>query len=301
MAWIESHQSLGAHPKTKKLARLLNLSPVAVVGHLHYVWWWAMDYAPDGNLAKYDDLDIAIGGQWDGDASVFVAALITAGFIDPDRTLHDWSDYGGKLVQRKKANAERMREARADTKKAREQAKKPRATHVQRTCEKVQSERREQDSREENVNGDPPPSPPETANAAPQAANVTSDAPPKPKPFDFLQAVCDETGGDVSDLSARDKGKQCKAAERLIADGVTVDEAVRVARWLLSQSWVQSGVDLTLIENQIGKWRMNGRPDGPRQIPARASPSPPVKLAKGELTTLRLAERAARLDEAVNQ
>src|SRR5687767_5633894 len=53
MAWIESHQEIARHPKTRKLARLLGGSVPTAIGHLHLLWWWAVDYAEDGWLGKY--------------------------------------------------------------------------------------------------------------------------------------------------------------------------------------------------------------------------------------------------------
>ena len=54
MAWIESHQELWRHPKTKKLARLLAVSVPTAIGHLHGIWYWALDFAQDGDLRRYD-------------------------------------------------------------------------------------------------------------------------------------------------------------------------------------------------------------------------------------------------------
>lgn len=68
MAWIESHQELWRHPKTKKLARLLQISIPTAVGHLHGLWYWAMDFAQDGDLSSYDAEDIADAVMWEGDA-----------------------------------------------------------------------------------------------------------------------------------------------------------------------------------------------------------------------------------------
>lgn len=112
MAWIESHQTLGQHPKTKRLARYLEVSLPAAVGHLHYLWWWALDYAQDGDLSRYEPEDIADAVLWDGDAKAFVEALIRAGFLDQvnDKLLiHDWDDYAGRLIDKRKANSERAR------------------------------------------------------------------------------------------------------------------------------------------------------------------------------------------------
>lgn len=129
--WIESHQELGSHPKTQKLARILGLSKPTVVGHLQYLWWWATDYAQEGDLSRFDPLDIAIGAEWEGNPDLFLDALIRSGFVDRDEegrglSIHDWHDYAGKLIERRAKNAERMRAARADT-------KPKRATHVQGT------------------------------------------------------------------------------------------------------------------------------------------------------------------------
>jgi hypothetical protein len=95
MAWVESHQELGRHPKTRKLARSLGISVPCAVGHLHFMWWWAMDFAQDGDLSRYDVEEIAEGGMWEGDASAFVAALVSAGFVEREgerQWLHDWGE-----------------------------------------------------------------------------------------------------------------------------------------------------------------------------------------------------------------
>jgi len=130
MAWIESHQSLGEHPKTKKLCRLLGISKAQAIGHLHMLWWWALDYAQDGSLARYDDLDVAIGAEWEGDEAAFVGALASSGFLDNDRLIHDWHDYAGKLIERRERNAQRMRDARAGNDP---DTNNERASHVQGT------------------------------------------------------------------------------------------------------------------------------------------------------------------------
>ena len=109
MAWIESHQELARHPKTKKLARLLGVSVPAAVGHLHFLWWWALDYAQDGSLDRYDHDDIADACGWDGDAEVIFNALIESGFFDKTESgivIHDWMEYAGKFVNSKLSASE---------------------------------------------------------------------------------------------------------------------------------------------------------------------------------------------------
>lgn len=114
LMWIESHQSLRNHRKTGRLARKLGVSKVTAIGHLHCLWWWCMDNAPDGNLAGIEVEDIADGAEWEGEPSDFCAALCYAGFVDEEdeddpARLHGWHDYAGKLIEKRQKDAERKR------------------------------------------------------------------------------------------------------------------------------------------------------------------------------------------------
>jgi len=144
MAWLESHQTLADHPKTRKLARILGISKPTAIGHLHCLWWWALDYADDGDLSRHDAMDIAIGAEWDDDPETLVKGLTQAGFLDETEDglqIHDWEDYAGKLINRRRANAKRMQDARAaqtsTPKIGGDDTSGTRATHVhgtQRAC-----------------------------------------------------------------------------------------------------------------------------------------------------------------------
>lgn len=207
MAWIQSHQELGAHPKTKKMARILNVSRVTAVGHLQFLWWWATNYAPDGDVTRFDHMDIATGAEWEGDESAFVEALVTAGFLDRDidgtLCIHDWQDYAGKLIDRRRTNAERMRSARAAHTPADDTPDKERAAHVQRTNDaRVELEkRREEESREEKKTLTPPLSPPEkpdgpkAAEPAPKKVTPTPKSVPSrvPEEFEITEAMWEFT------------------------------------------------------------------------------------------------------------
>lgn len=121
MAWIESHQTLARHPKTRKLARLLDIPVPQVLGHLHLLWWWATDYAQDGDLTAFDNADIADGAMWEGDPDGFIKALAECGaggnvgfleLTDLGYMIHDWDEYAGKLIERRKVDAERKKSSR---------------------------------------------------------------------------------------------------------------------------------------------------------------------------------------------
>jgi hypothetical protein len=121
MAWIESHQTLRDHPKLMRLARLLDVPRTSAAGLLHFLWWWALDHAEDGDLSDFDALDLALAAGWEGDPDTFVKALEDcgpgerAGFLacsDGRRVLHDWHDYAGKLVDRRVKDRQRKRAQR---------------------------------------------------------------------------------------------------------------------------------------------------------------------------------------------
>lgn len=113
--WIESHLNLGDHPKMKRLARLLSIGFPQTVGHLHYLWWWGVKFALNGDVSRYDAIDIANAALWDGDADQFTQALVDCRFIDivPTGTLlHDWLDYTKRLLEAKAKNRERQQRFR---------------------------------------------------------------------------------------------------------------------------------------------------------------------------------------------
>lgn len=303
MAWIESHQSLKDHPKTRKMARVLGISIPATIGHLHCLWWWALDYADDGQLNKYEPLDIAIGGEWDGDPGTFVDSLVSAGFLDETDTgleVHDWQDYGGKLLARKQANAKRAQEAR-DAKRAehetpdssdvdKEYSARAQHVHSTRGTRAEPEKRRVEKSREQNTT-DP------SADAEGDARAKKADDPPErsipisqPDPGKFekrfgpvdpqylVAVMCNELDVLFDDLSKRDRGKQGIVAKRLISEGMTDTDIRGITRWLKSQDWVTS-VDMSLIEKQRGKWILAGKPDISQARAAPTKPNQPVNQA----------------------
>ncbi len=78
----------------------LGISKAQAIGHLHLLWWWCVDYAPDG-VMKHNDSQIARAGEWTGDPVQFVEAVVAAGFLDRGDgvlTVHDWLDFCGPLI-----------------------------------------------------------------------------------------------------------------------------------------------------------------------------------------------------------
>lgn len=155
MAWIPSYQELREHPKTRRLARKLGVPLPQAIGHLHLLWWWAMDYAPDGDLSRWEAGDIADAGGWEGDAGQFLSALMASGFVDTDEDLpadvcpmqlHDWDQYAGKFLAQRQRDAERLRSVRQST--GVRTAYELRSSDVRRE-EKREEENRGEEKREE--------------------------------------------------------------------------------------------------------------------------------------------------------
>lgn len=120
MAWIESHQTLGRHPKVEKLAKILKIHKAQAIGHLHLLWWWCLDYAQDGSLVSLTNLDIADAAGWTKQPDLFVDAMVTCGvtrngFLDRSGSgfvVHDWHQYAGRLIEKRRGDYERLKRFR---------------------------------------------------------------------------------------------------------------------------------------------------------------------------------------------
>lgn len=114
MAWIKSDQSLAEHPKLKLLARDLGISEVEVLGTLHLLWYWTLEYAEDGHVKYIELLPEAM--KWKGDSDKLINSLIKRGFLDQeiDGTywVHDWLDYSGAYYEKKLYNRIKKQESR---------------------------------------------------------------------------------------------------------------------------------------------------------------------------------------------
>lgn len=131
MAWIELHQSLPTHRKTLEFADALDITPVQAVGHVSCLWLWALDNAPDGDLSAVKPRTLARAAMWDGDPGAFLTALEAAGFVLAGR-IHDWSDYTGRLIEKRRADVERKRQWR-DSHRVTTNEGTPRGRHADAT------------------------------------------------------------------------------------------------------------------------------------------------------------------------
>jgi hypothetical protein len=111
-AWFPVDVNLYQNHKTARLARLLKCPRVHAVGHMVCLWAWACVHAPDGYLGRLQPEDIATAAEWEGDPEAFQPALVEAGLLDEDGTLHEWEDHQGNTFRKRLYEAEKKRKQR---------------------------------------------------------------------------------------------------------------------------------------------------------------------------------------------
>lgn len=136
MDWIRVDSNLRHHPKTRKLGILLGKDRAH--SYVIDLWSWCAQYALDGDLSQFDKLDICIAAGWDGDADVFISAMLASGFLDQDDTglcVHDWHEKQGYLIEKRERDKERVRMQR-------ERLRESRRTKCGRYANRTQTERK---------------------------------------------------------------------------------------------------------------------------------------------------------------
>ena len=120
--WFEAHDSLPHHPKTLKLARLMDFNNLEAVGLLWMLFDWGLVAArKDGNLPGMEPQDIAMAlGFPPKKADKLVEALVGAGYLDHTEdgyAIHDWYDYAGKLMDKRESDRKRKAESHGQSAK----------------------------------------------------------------------------------------------------------------------------------------------------------------------------------------
>jgi hypothetical protein len=131
MAWIELHQSIRDHRKIVDLADHLNIPEQYAVGLCIYLWTWALDNAPEGVL-RMSARVVAKASGWSGNENDFLQSLIDTNWLEitpeNDLYIHDWEQYAGRLIEKRKEDAARKREYRAEKAQSTKRPKNVRKT-----------------------------------------------------------------------------------------------------------------------------------------------------------------------------
>lgn len=108
MAWVESHEEIGDHNKTHKLAEILGCSVATAVGTVHLLWHYTLKVSWQfGDLSKQSHMAIARACWWVGDPKILVSGFVESGFIEKDMRVHDWAIYAKELIYQRLYNSRR--------------------------------------------------------------------------------------------------------------------------------------------------------------------------------------------------
>ena len=115
--YLPIEPALVDHPKTRALAKLWGCHPYTAVGFLVKLWGYCLEYQDDGNVDGrpadvLDDLAAPCVATSIGTMPTVRDALLKSGFINEDGTLHDWDEYAGALVERRRKDRRRKQLAR---------------------------------------------------------------------------------------------------------------------------------------------------------------------------------------------
>jgi len=245
MAWIKSEQALASHPKVHLLAKDLGISVPQAVGHLHLLWWWALDYADDGNLTRYRDF-IPSSSQWSGDEELFITSLIKHNWIDEkggELWIHDWLDYTGALIETREKDAERKRKYR--------QSKNAKNSQNRDTWSDTTKLEKASGGHPEDI---PSPSAVEKTRLEKtrQDKSISNSKELQPTVSDektnhktVFSALCKVLEYDTNGLTASSRGQLNKASKELAEVGATPhDIEVRARNFALSFGWKPTPIAL---------------------------------------------------------
>lgn len=114
--YIEVHTSLRENLKLSRLSKRLDVPEVHMVGHLVYLWLWALGCTGiEGEITKVSPEEMAIIMQYEGDATKLYEEMLACHWItktDGKVFINDWNEYGGKVMARRDALAAYHRELR---------------------------------------------------------------------------------------------------------------------------------------------------------------------------------------------
>lgn len=97
------------HTKMKRLCKRLSLPLWGGVGIMESLWALTAKEAPQGDVGKLSNEDIALGIDWDRDPKELIDALTFARWIDPSQAhrlvIHDWHEHSDDALDMKLARS----------------------------------------------------------------------------------------------------------------------------------------------------------------------------------------------------
>ena len=114
------------HPKLAKLAAELKIRKYAAAGLLELLWHMTAQYAPEGDIGRFQDSEISLQLDWLGDPPRLIKALVDSQWLDRHPTkrliVHHWSDHSDAACDKYLSDSGRCY---ADGKPPRRKGEKP--------------------------------------------------------------------------------------------------------------------------------------------------------------------------------
>ncbi len=85
-----------SHPKFRRLMIQLKLKQYEAAGVLELLWSMAAQFTDDGNLSRFDAVDIAANLDWHSDPETLLKTLVDCRWLDSmdgQFIVHDWEDH----------------------------------------------------------------------------------------------------------------------------------------------------------------------------------------------------------------
>ncbi|MHB1134856.1 MAG: hypothetical protein ACYC4L_20995 [Chloroflexota bacterium] len=270
MAWLQVHQSLRDHRKTLAAGRRLGVSPVQVAGHLLFLWLWALDNAPEGDLSGIDHDVLGAVAGWTGEGGEFIAALLGVGLLEEVEgalLIHDWQDYAGGLLERRQARAAAQRQRRRQRSPA-PPAPRPPAARLAHPAGPVGSPALAPDQ------APPAPAPP----SVPSAPDCVPDQPPSAGPLPAPPVADPEPPSGTAEAAPSEPGSSNEAATKPLQSGAEADP--KLPRVEKSKEDERKAPSLSPPPAHTHKIAAAGTPEGAGETPEGGAGLP--RLAPGE-------------------
>lgn len=203
MDWLRIDCNLRHNPKVRKLGVLLKKDRAH--SYLVDLWSWCVQFASDGDLTAFDELDIALAAGYEGDPHTFISALIKCRLIDSTENglfIHDWHEKQGLLIERRQKDLARMKAYRERISTT-DQTRNERVTNAQRrTYETNETRRDETNETKPSIqdSGDPIHTTTEQVSSCAVRSEADHPAPPPSPPVIVLPLNAGERAVTEADL-----------------------------------------------------------------------------------------------------
>lgn len=122
--YIFIYADLAHHRKLPMLARRLKVPKAEALGHLVFIWLYALEQRDGSALAHISDEELEVVAEYEGEVNLR-QALIDSKWLDPDSTIHDWEEHCHFEEAKKRREQGRERQRRYVKRKREQEEQHP--------------------------------------------------------------------------------------------------------------------------------------------------------------------------------